>query len=439
MKNVKFGKDDKYEAIIYTKNEVDKKVARAMVDAGFNARSGTIEQKYLILNADIDDLNPHKNPYFNSETKDKKTDARFIVVYENGIPVGRSIALYDPLYNEYHLRYKRTPVVWLGWPEFKNEEIGKTLLELTAESAKEFKKEDSSIGYLIGPGRPNEQGIVGLRVSGKFIYFMEPDNPLWYKEVFSGLEVDNYWTAFYFGREDLSQWQKLIDASKMLFSRSKGSDIKIVQINKFTLSKYLSGIYDVYKDAWDSEEHIHGRSLTKEEFDYMVKGLKMLIPPFWNNVYIAVDKKSEKTLGISISLPNFNEALEKIDAKTSTQRMKREIAFFLKNFLGIAHYRSGRLFIAGVLPEVKGLRRSAISARLISSAIDNFKQNGIEEITMSQLAVPNKDVVAPLMVAHGIDKKLISGENYKKNAVKIIEELSEKGKASLAAVYKIPV
>lgn len=439
MKSIKFGKNDKYEAVIYTKNEVDKKVVQALVDAGFNARAGAIEQRYLILNADIDDLNPHKNPYFNSETKDKKTDARFIVVYEDGIPIGRSIALYDPLYNEYHLRYKRAPVVWLGWPEFKNEEVGKTLLELTAESAKEFKKKDPSIGYLIGPGRPNEQGIVGLRVSGKFVYFMEPDNPLWYKDVFSGVEVDDYWTAFYFSQEDLSQWQRLIDASRMMFSRSGESDIKIVQINKFTLSKYLSGIYDVYKEAWDSEEHIHGRSLTKKEFDYMVKGLKMLIPPFWNNVYIAVDKKSEKTLGISISLPNFNEALEKIEAKTSAQRKRKEIVFFLKNFLGIAHYRSGRIFIAGVLPEVKGLKRSAISSHLVSNAIYNFRQNGIKEITMSQLAVPNKDVVAPLMVAHGVDKKLISGENYTKNAVKIIEELSEKGKASLAAVYKIPI
>ena len=439
MKRIKFGKNDKYEAIVYEKNEVDKKVVRAMVDAGFNARSGFLEQRYLILNADLDDLNPNKNPYFNSETKDKKTDAHFIVVYENGVPVGRSIALYDPLYNEYHLRYKRTPVVWLGWPEFKNKEVGRVLLELTVESAKEFKKKDPSIGYLIGPGRPNEQGIVGLRVSGKFVYFMEPDNPLWYEEVFSNFDIDNYWTAFYFGREDLSQWQKLIDASRMLFSHSSESGIKIVQINKFTLSKYLSGIYDVYKEAWDSEEHIHGRALTQKEFDYMVKGLKMLIPPFWNNVYIAVDKKSEKTLGISISLPNFNEALEKIEAKTSAQRMKKEVVFFLKNFLGVARYKSGRIFIAGVLPEVKGLKRSAIASHLISSAIYNFRQNGIEGITMSQLAVPNKDVVAPLMVAHGVDKKLISSENYNKNAVEIIKELSEKGKASLAAVYKVSV
>ncbi len=33
---------------------------------------------------------------------------------------------------------------------------------------------------------------------------------------------------------------------------------------------------------------------------------------------------------------------------------------------------------------------------------------------MSQLAVPNRDVVVPLLVAHGVDKKLLSGENYQK-------------------------
>jgi hypothetical protein len=439
MKSIKFGANDRYEAVIYAKKEMNKKSVRALVDAGFNARSGHIEQRYLILNADIDDLNPNKNPYFNSKIQDKETDAHFIIVYENGVPIGRSIALYDPLYNEYHLKYNRKPVVWLGWPEFKNVEVGKMLLELTLDEAKSFKKKDSSIQCLIGPGRPNEQGIVGLRIAGQFIYFMEPDNPLWYEEVFESIEVDDYWTAFHFNEEDIKQWQRVIDASRMLFSRSKSSDVEVVQINKFTLAKYLSGIYDVYRDAWDSEEHVHGRALTKKEFDYMAKGLKMLIPPQWNNVYLALDKHTRKTIGISISLPNFNEALEKINARTSGERMRKEIAFFLKNFLGIARYRSGRIFIAGVLPEISGLKRSAISSMLISNAIENFRRNGINEMTMSQLAVPNRDVVAPLMVAYGVDKKLISNDEYRKNAVKIIRELSKKGKASLAAVYRIPV
>jgi len=58
---------------------------------------------------------------------------------------------------------------------------------------------------------------------------------------------------------------------------------------------------------------------------------------------------------------------------------------------------------------------------------------------MSQLAVPNKDVVIPLLVAHGVDKKLLSGENYKKNIIPILKELSEKGKTSFAAVHKTPI
>ncbi len=438
MKQIKFGKNDIYEAVIYKKEEVNRKVVNDMLKAGFNAREGYKEQKYLILNGEADDLNPAKNPYFQSETKTKKTDVKFVIVYENGIPVGRSIALYDPLYNEYHEQYGRKPVVWLGWPEFKNPEIGEKLIEFTLNEAKEFKKKDSSLVYLIGPGRPNEQGIVGLRITGKFVFFMEPDNPLWYKEVFEqeGIEIDDYWTAVRYEKNDLDGWERLMGNSRKFFERAENG-VKVKQINKKSLMKYIKGIYEVYKEAWLGEEHIHGRTLTQKEFDYMVKGLKMLVPPYWNNIYVA--EENGRTIGISISLPNFNEALEKINAKNASQRIRKEVFFFLRNLLGFAKYKSGRVFIAGIMPEVKGLKRSAISARLISDAINNFRQSGIYDITMSQLAVPNKDVVIPLLVAHGVDKKLLSGENYKKNIIPILKELSEKGKTSLAAVYKTPI
>ncbi|GEM_PF-5531369 len=439
MREIFFGNNDKYKAIIYKKEEVDGKVVRAFVDAGFNAREGANEQNYLILLSELNDVNPSKNPYFNASTKTHKSDAYFIIVFENGKPVGRSIALYDPLYNETHLQYGRAPVVWLGWPEFKNEEIGEKLLELIGECAKELKKKDSSLKYVIGPGRPNEQGIVGLRTHGKFIYFMEPDNPLWYKNVFEkdGIEIDDYWTALRFTKKDIKDWERLLSTSRSFFKRNRNGDTKIVRLNKFSLNKYLKGIYDVYRDAWDSKEHVHGRALTKQEFDYMASGIKILVPPLWNNVYVAEDKKTNSIIGISISLPNFNETLEKLKSKTSGERMRKEVFFLLKNFLGIARYKSGRIFIAGVLPQIKGLKRSIISAKFVAETVENFQKNGITDFSMSQLAVPNKDVIIPLLIAHGIDKNAL--KDYDKNVIPAIEKLSEEGKASLAAVYRYEI
>jgi len=101
--------------------------------------------------------------------------------------------------------------------------------------------------------------------------------------------------------------------------------VEIIQINKKSLMKHIEGIYEVYREAWLGEEHIHGRTLTQKEFDYMVKGLKMLVPPYWNNVYIA--EENGRTIGISISLPNFNEALEKINAENASQRMRKNFLF----------------------------------------------------------------------------------------------------------------
>ncbi len=441
MKEIIFGEGNKYKAIIYTKGEMNGSVVHSFVDAGFNARKGEPEQKYLILLNELNDLNPKKNPYFSVSENGKTADAYFIIVYENGKPVGRSTALYDPLYNDYHIQYNREEVVWLGWPDFKNKEIGEKLLEITMDCAKEFKKKHGTLKHLIGPGRPNEQGIVGLRVSGKFIYFMEPDNPIRYKDIFekNGIEVDDYWTSFRFTKSDVENWKKLLEMAKAFFKRNKNTNTEIIRLNKLSLGKYFKGIYDVYRDAWLSEEHVHGRTLTQKEFDYMASGIKILIPPFWNNIYIAKDKSYGKTVGISISLPNFNEVLENINSKASKERIRKEIIFLLKNFTGIQHYHSGRIFIAGVLPEVKGMRRSEISSRLIADSINNFQKNGINDISMSQLAVPNKDVIIPLLVAHGADKRLLLKENYRKNVVPIIEKLSGEGKASLAAVYRLSI
>ena len=439
MKEISFGKNNKYRAAVYRKSEVNSKITRTFVDAGFNAREGTIEQNYLILLSELNDINPNKNPYFNASGNGKTTDAYFVIVFENEKPVGRSIVLYDPLYNDTHLKYNREPVVWLGWPEFKNNEVGEKLLEIVHEYAKKIKKKDNSLKYVIGPGRPNEQGIVGLRTAGKFAFFMEPDNPIWYKNVFekNGITVDNYWTALRFTEKNVEEWKKLLDMSKSFFKRSSNGNTEVIRLSKFSLSKHLNGIYDVYKEAWDSEEHIHGRALTKKEFDYMASGIKIMVPPYWNNVYIAREKARNKTLGISISLPNFNETLEKLKSKTSGERIRKEILFILKNFIGMQRYKSGRIFIAGVIPEVKGLKRSVISSKLIAESIYNFQKSGINDISMSQLAVPNKDVVIPLLVAHGADKKLLS--DYDKNVIPIIEKLSEEGKASLATVYRFPI
>ncbi len=440
MQKIRFGKDNEYYAVIYNKEEVDGKVTNKLVAAGYNAREGVEEQKYLILIGEQNDLNPRKNPYFNTKTKDKNTDAKFIVVYKENKPVGRSIILYDPLYNEYHSIYNREAVVWLGWPEFENIEVGKKILEISIKQAKEFKKKDPSLKYLIGPGRPNEQGIVGLRIAGSFIYFMEPDNPLWYEEVFnqSGVLTDNYWTSIRYRKQDIENWKRLLNTANQFLSEKNKAKIKMIKINKFTLSKHLNGIYKVYRDAWLSEEHIHGRTLTAKEFNYMVSGIKILIPLFWDNVYVVKDTMKNETVGISISVPNFNEVLEKIKSNSIGERIRKEIAVTAANFFGLKHYKSGRIFIAGVVPEKSGIEKSIISAGMISNAIKNFSNNGINDISMSQLAIPNKDVVIPLLVAHKVDKGLLR-KNYKENIIPILKSLSKEGKASLAAVYKIPI
>jgi len=435
-----------YTIKIFDKKEMNFWKVLSFVRAGFNARRNDEEQKYLFLtNELLGDVNPKLNPYFNY------TDSKFVIAYRNGNPVGRVIITYDPLYNEYHKKYNRDPVVWFQWLEFENKYLGKYLLDKSVDIAKEFKnKKDNEIKYLIGPGQPNENGIVGLRTERNFIYFMEPNNPIRYKDIFDKIPIDDYWYSLKFNEKDLKKWKYILekfDGHVKDISNEKNSTFKIIQLNKSNVKKHLGEIEEIYKNAWDSEEHKHGRILKHDEFVSIFNGLKLILPKNWDNSYIAykiADKKNEGSkksiyvpIGAAVSLPNYYEKFKKHESFGI--KILNELSIFLNN----KNYKTGRIFIEGAVNKIDGIdippmEKSSIVGMLTTETLKWFEEHDVNPITMSQVVRSNKDVIIPLVKMFNPKKyKDLNKLNYEGNIDSIIGELAKYNKVSIASVYKM--
>ncbi len=364
---------------------------RDFVYAGFNARRGDDERKYLFLLNELSDFS--QNPYF------RHTIPTFVIAYKNGVPVGRVAVTYDGSYNEYHEKYGRSPVVWFGWLDFDDDKTGEKLLNTALEIANKYKENlNSDVSAIIGPGNPNENGVVGLRKEGNFVFFMEPDQPIRYNEVFGDWKIDEngkgIWMSAKLDNDDIDRWSKVI--SKSSDFELRGYDIK--KYGKLNVNEAFNSIKEIYNIAWDSAAHPHGRMLYDDEFKNIFSGLKMILPFGWNEVYVAY--KGNEPVAVSVALPNFNEVFSK-DADSPKAKMAKEL-------LGLLHvqfkqsYNGARIFISGsTLHNHDG---KLLVAKMTSETLKNLRSRGVNEITMSQLSVENTDVINPVLGLIGVEK-----------------------------------
>ncbi len=405
----------------YEKDEVNKRVVYDFVRAGFNARMEDEERKYLLLINELDELNPRKNAYFKVAE-----DAKFVIAYKNGVPVGRVVVTLDEEYNKHHKKYDRDPVAWFGWIEFDDEKTGKKLMEAALDIAEKYKKEkNSDIKAIIGPGRPNENGIVGLRVKGDFIFFMEPDNPLRYQEIFKDWEIDEngngYWYAHMLKEEDLERWWEKIE-------KYSNPAPWIKTYNKLNVGKARKPIYKIYTEAWDTADHPHGRNLEKREFNHLFNGLRLLLPFTWNEVKVAY--RDKKPVAVTVFIPNFNEVIEKTDSENFEEKKRKELLCLLsaqfKN-----RWNTARSFIGG---RVDGSRPSDV-IKMSAQSLKSMRRRGIKEISFSQHALLNRDIISTSLRFLGINLPETDPDYFSK-AKKIMEDLADEGKASIAVVYR---
>lgn len=277
-----------------------------------------------------DTFSPQKNPYYSH------AEVQLFLAERDGEPVGRIAAHINHAHNEF---YKDT-VGFFGFFEcMPDYEAAQMLFDSTAEW---LQKQGMTVSR--GPMSFSTNDECGLLVEGfdKPPFVMMTYNPPYYKEF-----LERY--GFYKAKDLLAYFMEydrmpsLLENMMNRLNRRKRFNIR--KINPKNLEQEIATMFKLYNQAW---QHNWGFvPMEKKEFSHIAKQLKQIAD--FDMVFIA--EVDGEPAGFSLSLPNINQALSKIN---------------------------GHLFPIGWLKLLKAWRKIDRYRVLILGVIDKYKNIGID-------------------------------------------------------------
>ena len=273
-------------------------------------------------------LDSRKNPFF------MHAEMSLFLAERDGKIVGRIAAIKNDNHNSFH----KDKAGFFGFFETINDqEVSDNLFEQACAWCKE-----KGCDKILGPVNPSTNDECGLLVDGfdASPVFLMTYNPRYYQELieYFGFEKANDLYAYYIHAEVINNkavMDKLERMAKMIKQRL---GVVTRNINMKELTSEIRKIEEVYNSAWESNWGFV--PLTTEEFDYMAESLKMVVDP--KLVFFA--EIEGKPVGFSLSLPDFNQVLKKMNG--------RLLPFgFIKMLLNKRKIDTLRVIIMGVKPE----------------------------------------------------------------------------------------
>jgi GNAT superfamily N-acetyltransferase len=240
-------------------------------------------------------FNKEKHPFFQHSTAD------FFLARRNGETVGRIAAILNNNHNKFH--YERC--AFFGFFESINEQaVATALLERAADWARE-----KGMAILRGPASYSSNDMWGLLVEG----FNSPPvimmtyNPPYYLELIEqagfGKAMDLYawWmtSAHGINPKILRVGERVLQEEKM---RLRTLDMK-------NFWGEVEVVKKIYNDAWSANWGFV--PMTDTEFEFLAKDLKPVVDP---RLVFFIEKEGVP-VGFSLSLPDFNVALHKINGR----------------------------------------------------------------------------------------------------------------------------
>jgi hypothetical protein len=197
-----------------------------------------------------------------------------------------------------------------------------------------------------GPENMSVNDDIGLLVEGfdSPPAIMMPFNPPWYPELVEscGLRKEMDLLAYY-GDSWEQQIPEKVTRGLELCRRRYKFQVRPVDMRRF--NEEIDEVYRVYTEAW--EQNWGAVSMTRKEFDYLAAQLKGALDP---DLFLMATVDG-KVVGFSLALPDFNQALIKLN---------------------------GRLFPFGIL-KLLWYRRKIDMIRVIATGIvKEFRHRGID-------------------------------------------------------------
>lgn len=331
---------------IKLKEVIDKKELKAFIDFPHDLYSGDpyyVPQLYV---AAEEILNKKKNAFF------KHSEARLWLAYRDGVIVGRIAGVLNNEYNAFH----KSNVGFFGFFDSINDSEVATALFEKAESYLHEKGVDS----ILGPTNFTTNDTSGLLVDG----FNEPPvvemtyNFPYYQQLIEengyGKEMDLF--AYFIPTATANE--KSIRLSSRIEERLAKKGITFRNLNKKKFNSEVNIIKELYQDAW--EKNWGFVPPTKDEFDQLAEGLKLIINPKYT--YIA--EHDGKVVGFALALPDINEIL--IDVK------------------------KGRLFPTGIFKLLLGKNKTKVVRITLLGVIEAYRNMGIEAVFFAKFILQAK-------------------------------------------------
>jgi hypothetical protein len=327
-------------------------------------------------------ISENKNPFWLHAKRQL-----FLAYDGNNNVVGRIAAIID--YN--YISFQNDKCGFFGFFECINDiQTAKSLFC----SAQEWLNEQG-IKKMIGPMNPSTNDECGFLLEGFDIppSFMMPYSPKYYLKLAeqSGLKKIKELYAYNMDVSVDSRIKRLERVVEM--AKKKLTGLKIRTVRRDSYEEDLKSVISIYNRAWENNWGFVPWS--DEEFASIASKLKMIIDP----EMIVIASIGEEPVGMLISLPDYNQALKKLNGKL--------FPFGIVKFL---HYRKKinalRLMVMGV---VKEDRHKGIEAIMYERGLKNALRIGYKYCELSWVLDDN------LMTQRTIE--MMNGRIYKKYAI----------------------
>ncbi len=315
-----------------------------------------------------------KNPFY------RHAAAELWLARDDGQVVGRIGAAVDR-YNNEHWKEK------VGFFGFYETDDNPTAAAALLETARDWIA-GQGMDTMRGPGCfTSNHDWYGLQVEGKFnrpVIGM-PYNPRYYEKQFEAFGLT--------GAKDLYAWDlrtggKVPGKMQRLIDRILARPGLVIR--SFDMKNFLaeaSIVRELYNKTWS--ENWGFIPLDDEDFAYMAKDMKSMVDP----EYLLIAEYEGKPIGFSLSLPDFNQALQPLRGKL--------LPFgWLKFLLGKRKIDYGRTILMGVLPEK---RKLGVDIAMVYTTMIAAFQRGLTSGECSWILADNKPMNR-ILEAYGADR-----------------------------------
>jgi GNAT superfamily N-acetyltransferase len=311
-----------------------KKQLKAFVDFPHDHYSGNANYVPELFIAQRDLLTPGKHPFH-----DHSVVQPFLAWSGNKI-VGRIAAIE----NRNHNSFNGVTDGFFGFFEVIDDmEVAKALLN----EVKQWLIQ-RGLTTIVGPVNFSSNETCGMLINGfdSPPFAMMTYNKPYYKTLLEKLgfakKVDLIAHQFSGEQKD----QRPVKLLEVLTQRLNQKGITIRSVNLKDFKNEVERILSVYNSAWD--KNLGFVPMTREEFEYLAKDLKLLL----DTDFCLVAESENKIVGFALAIPNINEILINV--------------------------KRGRLFPVGIFKLLFGLRKIK-SVRVIAlGVIEGFRKRGIE-------------------------------------------------------------